>query len=167
MVITTRLDQSTTRTQGEDRKSALHAVRPLVRSRLPPRTLRAGVTPWQMTQHLNIRQDPRRVCVRGRPPCPRLPAPVCPYAVLRTQTPPLPQLSHPCQPHLPQENPIQLSHDLASPWSGISPADATHKGTKTFAQDAPCSVVHGAQNWKSATWPLGGDWFDKHSEGGI
>lgn len=154
-----------TRTQGEDRKSALHGDRPLVRSRLPPRTLRAGVTLWQMMRPLNIRQDPRPRLCRRQVTHPRLPAPVCPDAVLCTRnaspSPALPPLPAPA----PLENPIQPSHDLASPRPGISPADATHKGTKTFAQDVPCGVVYGARNWKSTTCPLGGDWFNKYSGG--
>ena len=142
---------STKRTQGEDRKNALHGDSPLVRSRLTPRTLRAGVTPWQMMRRLNVRQDPSPRLCRRQVARPGLSAPVCPDAVLRTRnaspSPALPALL---------ENPIQPSHDLASPRPGISPADATHKGTQTFAQDVPCGVVYGAQNW-----------FNKYGGGGL
>ena len=133
----------TTRTQGEDRKNALHGDSPLVRRQ----TLRAGGTPWQMMRRLNVRQDPSPRLCRRQVARPGLPAPVCPDAVLRTRnaspSPTLPPLPAPAL----LENPIQPSRDLASPRPGISPADATRKGTQTFAQDVPCGVVYGAQNW--------------------
>lgn len=160
MVVKIPLDGGATWTQWEDRKSAWCGVRPLLAATATQDSQSWSETPADDVA-LEHQAGTQTSCVfeAGQ----RALSFQLLYALMLSS-----YLKHlrftlsptPASPSLPGK-PIQPSNDPVSRWLGISPEDATHKGTKMFAQDVHCGAVYSAQNWKWPTCPSRGAWFNK------